>query len=185
MTTPAAASSDRAPARHPDSTMPGCAGCSTISTGIWRRTSRVAALADLANLSAFHFTRMFTAAVGTPPYRYVSRRRLENAMAMLAVGKLPLSEDRAPLVLLVPGRLHPCLPPRHRHEPGRIPAPGPLDRPRSTANAVKRTAGAGKTPFDTARHYAPATGAGPQARAVRLIPDLWPAHDSNLEIRRV
>jgi len=52
----------------------------------------VAGLADLANLSAFHFTRMFTAAVGVPPYRYVSRRRLENAMAMLAVGKLPLCE---------------------------------------------------------------------------------------------
>ena len=52
----------------------------------------LAGLADLANLSAFHFTRMFTAAVGIPPYRYVSRRRLENAMAMLAIGKLPLSE---------------------------------------------------------------------------------------------
>ena len=52
----------------------------------------VAGLADLANLSAFHFTRMFTAAVGVPPYRYVSRRRLENAMAMLAIGKLPLCE---------------------------------------------------------------------------------------------
>lgn len=52
-------------------------------------------LADLANqahLSAFHFARMFTAAVGAPPNRYVSRRRLENAMTMLSVGKLPLSE---------------------------------------------------------------------------------------------
>jgi len=52
----------------------------------------VAGLADLAHLSEFHFTRMFTAAVGIPPHRYVSRRRLENAMAMLAAGRLPLSE---------------------------------------------------------------------------------------------
>ena len=52
----------------------------------------VAALADLANLSAFHFTRMFTATLGVPPFRYVSRRRLEQAMAMLADGTLPLVE---------------------------------------------------------------------------------------------
>jgi AraC family transcriptional regulator len=52
----------------------------------------LAGLADLAHLSVFHFTRMFTAAVGVPPFRYISRRRLENAQTMLAVGKLPLSE---------------------------------------------------------------------------------------------
>jgi len=52
----------------------------------------VAGLAGLANLSAFHFTRMFAAAVGVAPYRYVGRRRLENAMAMLAVGKLSLAD---------------------------------------------------------------------------------------------
>ena len=52
----------------------------------------VAGLAVQAHLSEFHFTRMFTAAVGIPPQRYVSRRRLENAMALLAAGRLPLSE---------------------------------------------------------------------------------------------
>ena len=52
----------------------------------------VAGLANLANLSTFHFTRMFAAATGIPPHRYVSRRRLEHAMAMVATGKLPLSE---------------------------------------------------------------------------------------------
>jgi AraC family transcriptional regulator len=52
----------------------------------------VVALADLANLSAFHFTRMFTATLGVPPFRYVSRRRLEQAMSMLADGTLPLVE---------------------------------------------------------------------------------------------
>jgi len=52
----------------------------------------VAGLAEQAHLSEFHFTRMFTAAVGIPPHRYVSRRRLENATALLAAGRLPLSE---------------------------------------------------------------------------------------------
>src|SRR5208337_2714391 len=51
----------------------------------------LAELANQAHLSAFHFARMFTAGVGVPPNRYVSRRRLENAMSMLSVGKLPLS----------------------------------------------------------------------------------------------
>ncbi len=49
-------------------------------------------LARLANLSPFHFSRMFTAATGMPPARYVSRRRLEAAMAMLATGRLSLGE---------------------------------------------------------------------------------------------
>ncbi len=49
-------------------------------------------LARLANLSPFHFSRMFTAALGMPPARYVSRRRLEAAMAMLATGRLSLGE---------------------------------------------------------------------------------------------
>jgi len=52
----------------------------------------VSALADLANLSPFHFTRMFTASLGVPPFRYVSRRRLEQAMSLLADDTLPLVE---------------------------------------------------------------------------------------------
>jgi AraC family transcriptional regulator len=52
----------------------------------------VADLADVAHLSVFHFTRMFTAALGVPPHRYISRHRLENAMAMLTIGRLPLCE---------------------------------------------------------------------------------------------
>lgn len=52
----------------------------------------VSCLAGLAHLSVFHFSRMFAARMGMPPHRYVSRRRLECAMTMLAAGKLPLSE---------------------------------------------------------------------------------------------
>jgi AraC family transcriptional regulator len=49
-------------------------------------------LARVACLSTFHFARMFTLAIGVPPHRYVSRMRLENAMAEIAAGRLPLAQ---------------------------------------------------------------------------------------------
>ncbi|UPG92785.1 AraC family transcriptional regulator [Luteibacter aegosomatissinici] len=52
----------------------------------------VAQLAAVANLSVFHFTRLFSAATGLPPHRYVSHQRLERAMTLLATGRMRLSE---------------------------------------------------------------------------------------------
>jgi AraC family transcriptional regulator len=49
-------------------------------------------LANVACLSVFHFTRAFAATMGVPPHRYVSRRRLESAKAMIATGRASLSE---------------------------------------------------------------------------------------------
>jgi AraC family transcriptional regulator len=49
-------------------------------------------LARVACLSTFHFARMFTLAIGVPPHRYLSRMRLENAMAEIAAGRLPLAQ---------------------------------------------------------------------------------------------
>jgi AraC family transcriptional regulator len=49
-------------------------------------------LAGIAGYSPFHFARKFTLAMGIPPQRYISRIRLEKAMAELAAGKLPLAE---------------------------------------------------------------------------------------------
>jgi len=49
-------------------------------------------LARIAGYSPFHFARKFTLAMGIPPHRYISRMRLEKAMAELAAGKLPLAE---------------------------------------------------------------------------------------------
>ena len=62
-----------------------------IEQNVYKEIS-VQELADIACLSAFHFTRMFTAAMDTPPARFVSQQRLENAKSMLVGGKLPLSE---------------------------------------------------------------------------------------------
>ena len=49
-------------------------------------------LANVACLSIFHFTRAFAAAMGIPPHRHVSRRRLESAKAMIATGRASLGE---------------------------------------------------------------------------------------------
>jgi AraC family transcriptional regulator len=49
-------------------------------------------LARIAGYSPFHFARKFALAMGVPPHRYMSRMRLEKAMAELAAAKLPLAE---------------------------------------------------------------------------------------------
>ncbi|MFE0020580.1 helix-turn-helix domain-containing protein [Amycolatopsis sp. NPDC059021] len=43
----------------------------------------VAALARLTHLSPSHFTRTFRATFGETPHRYLQRRRVERAMALL------------------------------------------------------------------------------------------------------
>lgn len=55
-------------------------------------TFTVANLACVANLSVFHFSRMFANRMGISPRRYVSQRRLGAAKMMLSAGKYPLSE---------------------------------------------------------------------------------------------
>jgi AraC family transcriptional regulator len=52
----------------------------------------LADLARVANQSPFHFARKFALAMGVPPKRYVSRMRLDKAMAELVSGKLPLAQ---------------------------------------------------------------------------------------------
>jgi AraC family transcriptional regulator len=62
-----------------------------ISTNICQDIT-LAQLAGVAGFSLFHFARTFARAMGVSPHRYVSRMRLENAMAELAAGKLALTE---------------------------------------------------------------------------------------------
>jgi AraC family transcriptional regulator len=49
-------------------------------------------LAGSAGYSPFHFARKFARAMGVAPHHYISRLRLEKAMAELAAGKLPIAE---------------------------------------------------------------------------------------------
>lgn len=47
-------------------------------------------LAAIACLSQFHFTRAFKMAVGLPPHRYISEKRLEHAKYLLKQREVPL-----------------------------------------------------------------------------------------------
>jgi AraC family transcriptional regulator len=47
-------------------------------------------LASIACLSRFHFARAFKLAMGQPPHRYVSAKRMERAKALLAKGDRPI-----------------------------------------------------------------------------------------------
>jgi AraC family transcriptional regulator len=49
-------------------------------------------LAALANLSRFHFCRLFKGATGRSPLQYVLDRRLTKAQSLLSEGKLPVAE---------------------------------------------------------------------------------------------
>lgn len=49
-------------------------------------------LADLANLSPYHFARAFKKSVGLPPYRYQVRLRVEKACALLRETNLTVAE---------------------------------------------------------------------------------------------
>jgi AraC family transcriptional regulator len=62
-----------------------------ISTNLDQEIT-LAQLAEIAGLSVFYFARTFTRTMGVSPHRYVSRMRLENAMAHIAAGKLSLAE---------------------------------------------------------------------------------------------
>ncbi len=52
----------------------------------------VPALARSAHVSESHFSRSFKAAFGETPHRYLLRRRMERAKALLRAGELPVTE---------------------------------------------------------------------------------------------
>lgn len=51
---------------------------------------RVEELAALAHLSSAHFTELFRARTGLPPYQYILRKRLNAARELLTATRLPL-----------------------------------------------------------------------------------------------
>ena len=55
----------------------------------------VEALANMARLSPFHFTRVFSRSVGITPHRYVVRLRLQRAADLVREGRSGLAEIAA------------------------------------------------------------------------------------------
>jgi len=56
------------------------------------RSLTVRELASVAGLSPTHFRRLFRQAMGTSPYRYVRRRRLERAERLILGTQLPFRD---------------------------------------------------------------------------------------------
>ena len=52
----------------------------------------LSSLAELAQLSPFHFSRAFKHSFGVPPHRYLISRRIERAKSLLAQRKLSVTE---------------------------------------------------------------------------------------------
>src|SRR5262249_34422664 len=52
----------------------------------------LAAMAELAQLSPYHFARAFKQSFGMPPHRYHMQLRIERAKALLAKGHLSVAE---------------------------------------------------------------------------------------------
>ncbi|TGD80453.1 helix-turn-helix transcriptional regulator [Hymenobacter wooponensis] len=55
------------------------------------QTVSLAALADLANLSVFHFARRFKLTTGRSPYQYVLDWKIKRARQLLQAGSLPIA----------------------------------------------------------------------------------------------
>ena len=49
-------------------------------------------LAQVVNMSPFHFARMFKGALGVPPHAYITNARMERAKLLLAESQLALRE---------------------------------------------------------------------------------------------
>lgn len=58
----------------------------------YARPLDIAALARVAVVSEAHFIRSFKATFGETPHRYLQRRRIERAMALLAGTDLPVTD---------------------------------------------------------------------------------------------
>jgi AraC family transcriptional regulator len=52
----------------------------------------LSSLAELAQLSPYHFSRAFKQSFGVPPHRYLTSRRIERAKSLLAQRKLSVTE---------------------------------------------------------------------------------------------
>jgi len=52
----------------------------------------VTELANVAAVSPFHFCRLFSGAVGMPPNRYLTERRMQKAEALLRTSNISLGE---------------------------------------------------------------------------------------------
>jgi AraC family transcriptional regulator len=56
------------------------------------RKLRLAELSAQVHMSPYHFARLFKRSTGTPPHRFVLRRRIDRATTLLTSGELSIGE---------------------------------------------------------------------------------------------
>jgi AraC family transcriptional regulator len=57
-----------------------------------QRELRLAELSALVHMSPYHFARLFRRSTGVPPHKFVVRRRIDEAQALLAARTAPIAE---------------------------------------------------------------------------------------------
>ena len=57
-----------------------------------QRDLRLAELSALVHMSPYHFARLFKQSTGVPPHRFLVRRRIDAARALLAAQTAPIAE---------------------------------------------------------------------------------------------
>jgi AraC family transcriptional regulator len=57
-----------------------------------QRELRLAELSALVHMSPYHFARLFRRSTGVPPHKFLVRRRIDEARALLAAGTVPIAE---------------------------------------------------------------------------------------------
>ena len=55
-----------------------------------QRELRLAELSALVHMSPYHFARLFKRSTGVPPHRFLIRRRIDEARALLAARTVPI-----------------------------------------------------------------------------------------------
>src|SRR5437870_6882446 len=55
-----------------------------------RRELRLAELSAVVHMSPYHFARLFKRSTGVPPHRFLIRRRIDEARALLAARTVPI-----------------------------------------------------------------------------------------------
>jgi AraC-like DNA-binding protein len=93
------------------------------------------ATAHAAGVSKFTLIRRFRRRLGTTPHAYLVMVRVNHAQALLAGGASPM-EAAVTAGFSDQAHLGPVVPPAARHNPRRLPAPGPIERGNSVTDSL-------------------------------------------------
>ena len=121
------------------------------------RDPRLVELSTIAQMSVFHFARLFKLSTGLPPHRFVLRQRIEHAKRLLAGADVPIATIGRGLGFRTPShfanvfhRMTGVTPSAYRAHPGQWPDQGCLilaesSPDRAIAGRAERSQAVGRT----------------------------------------